>query len=292
VQALERPSLAARLSDLAGKPVGLMRQALPPGASKVITVATARALRPALKVALRTLRNGPELASPRLHKSLAAGTGAIGGSFGLVWGFFCQGVRHAGASFILHQFLCSIRKPFLRPDPRFAHVVARRSCQGWPSRHAPPLPGHTLTASSTMARLVPRDDDQRGARFRARINRATTLYPVGPRTRTMMQPCASAAKLRSGGPILFLGITARAQTGTRHLEPSSTTRHKRTDWAETVGCLQFRTFQVCPKDLPPNVRQTETAGRCRRAVTAGILAAARNQAGAISHVRAVPPTAL
>jgi hypothetical protein len=26
---------------------------------------------------------------------------------------------------LLHQFLCSIRKPFLRPDPRFAHVVAR-----------------------------------------------------------------------------------------------------------------------------------------------------------------------
>src|SRR6266436_8368253 len=37
---------------------------------------------------------------------------------------------------VLHQFLCSIRKPFLRPDPRFAHVVARRSCQGWPS-HQP-----------------------------------------------------------------------------------------------------------------------------------------------------------
>ena len=54
----------------------------------------------------------------------------------------------------------------------------------------------------------------------------------------MMQPCASAAKLRSGGPILFLGITAMAQTGTRHLESSSATRHKRTDWAETVGCLQ------------------------------------------------------
>jgi hypothetical protein len=28
------------------------------------------------------------------------------------------------------------------------------------------------------------------------------------------------------------------QTGTRHLESSSATRHKRTDWAETVGCLR------------------------------------------------------
>src|ERR1700722_6965248 len=31
-----------------------------------------------------------------------------------------------------------------------------------------------------------------GARLRGAINRATTLYPVGPRTRTMMQSCESA----------------------------------------------------------------------------------------------------
>jgi hypothetical protein len=43
-----------------------------------------------------------------------------------------------------------------------------------------------------------------------------------PGTRTMMQPCASAAKLRSGGPILFLGITAMAQTGIRHLHAAAT----------------------------------------------------------------------
>jgi hypothetical protein len=30
----------------------------------------------------------------------------------------------------------------------------------------------------------------------------------------MMQSCASAAKLRGGGPILFLGAKAMAQTGT------------------------------------------------------------------------------
>ena len=30
----------------------------------------------------------------------------------------------------------------------------------------------------------------------------------------MMQPCASAAKLRGGGPILFLGTKAMAQAGT------------------------------------------------------------------------------
>src|SRR6516164_8893491 len=46
----------------------------------------------------------------------------------------------------------------------------------------------------------------RGARVRARIYRATTLYSVGPRTRTMMQSYASVAKLRSGGPILCYGV--------------------------------------------------------------------------------------
>jgi hypothetical protein len=45
--------------------------------------------------------------------------------------------------------------------------------------------------------------------FGARINRATTLYPVGARTRTMMQLCASAAKLRDGGPILPFGMKAK-----------------------------------------------------------------------------------
>jgi hypothetical protein len=52
----------------------------------------------------------------------------------LVWGFFCQVVRKSGKSFVLRQFFCSISKPFLRPEPRFADVVARRSCQGWPPR--------------------------------------------------------------------------------------------------------------------------------------------------------------
>src|SRR6516225_6222964 len=58
-----------------------------------------------------------------------------------------------------------------------------------------------------------RDDNQRGARFRARLNRATTLYAVGPRTGTTMQSCASAAKLRSGGPIFPIGMKAKGLVG-------------------------------------------------------------------------------
>src|SRR6266404_1328665 len=54
-------------------------------------------------------------------------------------------------------------------------------------------------------------------------SRATTLYPVGPRTRTMMQSCASAAKLRGGGPILHFGIEAKE---TRR-DPATSNRHRR-----------------------------------------------------------------
>src|SRR6185369_13278740 len=61
----------------------------------------------------------------------------------------------------------------------------------------------------------------RGARLWRTNNRAATLYSVGPMTRTMMQSCASAAKLRGGGPILHNGMKAMVFAGPRHLEPSS-----------------------------------------------------------------------
>jgi hypothetical protein len=73
-----------------------------------------------------------------------------------------------------------------------------------------------------------------GARFRARINRAATLYPVGARTRTMMQLCASAAKLRDGGPILPFGMKAKE---TRRDPPPRTIigdPSQADAWAETI----------------------------------------------------------
>ena len=101
--------------------------------------------------------------------------------------------------------------------PRIADVDARRSCQGWRRTNLaacfalakPYLDGFEHDGTAQRGR----DDDQRGARFRARFNRATTLYPVGPRTRTMMQSCASAAKLRSGEPILPFGVKAKGHLG-------------------------------------------------------------------------------
>ena len=83
VAALEHPGLAARLAEIAGKPIELLGRALPETASKAVATATTKALDAALSAALRTMKNEPKAASSLLHKALAATSGAVGGSFGL-----------------------------------------------------------------------------------------------------------------------------------------------------------------------------------------------------------------
>ena len=55
VQSLEHPSLAARLTNMVGKPIELIGHALPAAASDAITTATSKALDLALNVALGTI---------------------------------------------------------------------------------------------------------------------------------------------------------------------------------------------------------------------------------------------
>src|SRR6266566_186581 len=151
----------------------------------------------------------------------------------LVWGFFCQGVSAA-------IFLPSSVSLF---DPKAPVPSSPTRHSGKPSRAGAVKAGclfgdHprglALTVPSTAAPsnavgLGQQDDDQRGARVRARIYRATTLYSVGPRTRTMMQSCASVAKLRSGGPILCYGVISHgvhrvSATSNRHRRPVTSGR--------------------------------------------------------------------
>lgn len=84
VQLLEHPSLAARLTNMVGKPIGLVGRALPVGASQAIATATTKSLEAALKVALLTIRNKPQERSQVLHRALAVASGAAGGAFGIV----------------------------------------------------------------------------------------------------------------------------------------------------------------------------------------------------------------
>src|SRR6266545_280796 len=80
---LEHPGLAARLGNIAGKPIELVGRALPEAASEAVAAATTKALHAALAVALRTMEKEPKAASRLLHKALAAASGAVGGGFGL-----------------------------------------------------------------------------------------------------------------------------------------------------------------------------------------------------------------
>src|SRR3954470_519038 len=77
--------------------------------------------------------------------------------------------------------------------------------------------------SSTVARRKPSIDDQRGACHRARIIAPQPCIRSAHRGQTMMQSCASAAKLRGGGPILENGVKPWPASGDRHLGSSSET---------------------------------------------------------------------
>ena len=64
-------------------------------------------------------------------------------------------------------------------------------------------------------------DDPRGARhWGASSRRKQTVCGRSVWILTMMQSCASAAKLRAAGPILAVGICAMSAAGSRHLGSS------------------------------------------------------------------------
>jgi hypothetical protein len=104
-------------------------------------------------------------------------------------------------------------RPAVLPKPARAGAVKVGRCTNLSTRSALARPhldsseqGGTLDAVGMTIRGEP-------ACGRA-YQRATTLYSVDPRTRTMMQSCASAAKLRGSGPTLFLGTKAIVSAGT------------------------------------------------------------------------------
>ena len=82
VQALESSSFAGRLASLAGRPIELLGQALPRAASEAVSRATRAALARALSYALRTIPRESADPETRLHRALAALSGAMGGALG------------------------------------------------------------------------------------------------------------------------------------------------------------------------------------------------------------------
>ncbi|MBV9863278.1 MAG: EcsC family protein [Alphaproteobacteria bacterium] len=80
---LERPSFAARLAALAGKPVALLGRSLPAGASEIVSRAATLALERALDVALFSLKDRRFVGGRIMHSVLASTSGAVGGALGL-----------------------------------------------------------------------------------------------------------------------------------------------------------------------------------------------------------------
>src|SRR5688572_23743043 len=82
---LESPALAVQMANLLGAPIEylLLRQ-LPRGASALVDRAARKAVESAFTTALRTFADEqPRSPSLRLHRAAVAGTGALGGFFGL-----------------------------------------------------------------------------------------------------------------------------------------------------------------------------------------------------------------
>lgn len=84
VATLENPSLVARLSQFAGRPIELIGQVLPRAASNIVARTSRAALRSALRLALTTLPDVPAKRGRLIHKALAAASGALGGAVGIV----------------------------------------------------------------------------------------------------------------------------------------------------------------------------------------------------------------
>lgn len=82
---LEAPGLAMQLANFIGAPIEGLMSRLPGPAARLVDRATHKAVRTAFDAARRTLRDETpgQVASPRLHKFAVAGTGAVGGFFGL-----------------------------------------------------------------------------------------------------------------------------------------------------------------------------------------------------------------
>ena len=84
VELLEAPSITARLSHLIGSPIEAGVKMLPSRIQKKIHSVVEAALFKSIETALWGMKNRPHTkASTRGHKLLAAGSGALGGYFGL-----------------------------------------------------------------------------------------------------------------------------------------------------------------------------------------------------------------
>ncbi len=121
--------------------------------------------------------------------------------------------------------------------------AGRSGGQGWPKAIAQRLALDGRDHSAKLAQSgrhgcrAPARSGRQRRRYRGelaigRASRATNLYSADPRVDTTMQSCASAAKLRGGGPILNRGAKAIVQ----HRVAAASVRHLQPSVSATLGC--------------------------------------------------------
>src|SRR6516225_6351920 len=152
---------------------------------------------------------------PRLHRPVCDLYGAIGVKAGV----------NSISLFDLTATISSSRPNFPWPLPRSGR-------QGWPKAIAKrlaldgrehsgrlvglgrPIPVKVSFRTCFLARFnVANYDDTEGSSPSARASRRKLVFGRSVRIATMMQSCASAAKLRGGGPILRRGSKTKSQVG-------------------------------------------------------------------------------
>jgi hypothetical protein len=83
VDVLERTSFAQRLAALAGRRIGFAGRMVPGPLQEAAAAAARRALESALRFAIASLVKEPPIDKARLHRRMAAASGALGGAIGL-----------------------------------------------------------------------------------------------------------------------------------------------------------------------------------------------------------------
>jgi hypothetical protein len=83
VEILERTSFVERLAAATGRRLDFAGRLIPPALQEAVAAAARQGLEAALRVAVTSLAARPERDNARLHRRLAAASGAIGGAIGL-----------------------------------------------------------------------------------------------------------------------------------------------------------------------------------------------------------------
>src|SRR4249920_289729 len=153
------------------------------------------------------------------------------------------------------SFFVRSESPFLRPDPRFAYVGARRSCQGWPSHH--------LAACSAFTR--PHLDSFEHDGTLGAVGMTIRGEPAFGRDQSRHNLVFGGSKDLNHDAVMRIGSeTPKRQThsSNRHegqgtCRESATSnhhrpRHKRTDKAKTVGVPSTSSIHCAGRKTMPS----------------------------------------